>query len=217
MANPEGAHVYGYLIVDRRPADLVRFPDGTAQLHPPGAGEFVAAGFDKRPRTGEEPPAPAGEPDEHEVRVRLGELHAAWTASVEAALDAMARDDTSLGNPVARRAAYLRRHPEPTPEEAREDLLRARAAAPAARARARAERVDACWWASFEAGEEGFDLPLEGPGAVPRAALAALLSRMSGDGWDLRHVSEDRGAQPGSGVACVAVNVLLSRPVRAEG
>jgi hypothetical protein len=84
-------------------------------------------------------------------------------------------------------------------------------------ARARSESLEGCWWATLETEVDGFDRPVEVPGPVPRRTIAQLLSRLSQEGWDVRHVSEERVAVhrgEESQAVCVAVNVMLSRPSR---
>jgi hypothetical protein len=209
---------FGYLIIDQRPADLVTFPDGAAELHPSGMGASVAADWNAaRAAEVESEPVPveqAAEPDEDEIQATLEELITAW----EAALADLDRDSSPFGNPAGRRAAFLRRTPKPTREDARAKL---RTPGPRPRRRAgaqnsaRTEPVDACWWATLEADAAGFDGPVQGPGPLPRKAIARLLGRLSEKGWDVRHVSEERAAVHGreqSRAVCVGMNVMLSRP-----
>jgi hypothetical protein len=210
---------FGYLIIDQRPADLVTFPDGAVELHPSGGGAGVAAEWNAARAAEVEsepvPVEPAAEPDEDEIQATLEELNTAW----EAALADLERESSTFGNPAGRRAAFLRRTPKPTREDALEKLRtpspRPRRRAAGARNSARTEPVDACWWATLEADAAGFDGPVQGPGPLPRKAIAQLLGRLSQKGWDVRHVSEERAAVHGreqSTAVCVGMNVMLSRP-----
>ena len=209
---------FSYLIIDQRPADLVTFPDGATELHPAGSGAGVVETFNAARAAEAErepgPAAPAGAPGEDEIQAMLDELTSAW----EAALAALERETSPFGNPESRRAAFLRRTPKPTREDAEARLGRGSAPRPRRRSplsSAGTELIAGCWWAGLDADDGGFERPVDGPGPLPRKAVTQLLSRLSGEGWDVRHVSEERAAIHGhdqSRAVCVAMNVMLSRP-----
>jgi hypothetical protein len=66
----------------------------------------------------------------------------------------------------------------------------------------------------MESESGGFDSPVHGPGPLPRKAIAQLLSRLSEEGWDVRHVSEERAVvhhRDESTAVCIGMNLMLGR------
>lgn len=210
---------FTYLLIDQRPADVVSFPDGTVEMHPAGSGIGVAADWNVAQEAPGEPvaEAPPVEPGEDEIQAALDDLTATW----EAALAELERESSSFGSPESRRAAFLRRSPRPTRDHAvaklRVPASRPRRRVVDDRSLAQSQTVDDCWWATLDTDLGGFDKPVDVGGPVPRRTIAKLLSQLSQEGWDVRHVSEERAAVHGreeSKAVCVSVNVMLSRPSR---
>jgi hypothetical protein len=172
-------YMYRYLNVAARDCDVVDLPDGSRAVVPRGEGDAFAQGWiaDHSSRAS----APHEEHDRDAEHERQQAVHREWARRLDEAMDA----STSIAHGRMLREAFVADNPEP---------LLGGADPPAETARASPGR----WWcASLGDGPEPFVAWLADVGAgdgYPRDAVARALSELEGQGWTVRHVSEDRRA-----------------------
>lgn len=213
--------MFAFLVIERGPGDLVAFPDGKREAHPPGGGEAAARRWnaehvdvllDERQREAlreaerrerrDEMRREALAASEEGVRVEYEARLAKWQRDQEDELAELAKSSTAaFGSDEGRRRSYELRNPKPTLDGVRDELYPSEASpdAPAAQAlredfpeRATFSTVQDFWWARLLGVPNGDTRLLGPPGVLPRAAIAKLLGELADQGWEVVHVSEER-------------------------
>jgi hypothetical protein len=167
--------MYAYLSVLVDDCDVVVFPDGATTVVARGEGAQTAG-------TWTVPPADARALSPDPFLERRRAEHKAWSERLDAALTG----GSIMANRLLREA-FIRDTPEPAIDAAAGGAEPAEAAP-----RVLPER----WWRALVELESGNVVRWLAPAGdpLPRTAIAGALSELSGRGWSLRHVSEDRRA-----------------------
>ena len=189
------ARSYGYLTVRTRGCDLVCFADGTTRIVDPGDGAKIVQSWQ-----------PNGEPIEEAVAESLRHQTHAYhheLAQWESGLRARFRSNETRLTPLpeaAIREPYEREHPRLTPPEPLE---------------AQRPTVEPAQWWFATCPRANVDMPLEdSTQALPRTAIAEVLTNLARDGWSVVHIAEDRVVQHESGMSravVVGTSILLER------
>jgi hypothetical protein len=171
--------MYAYLSVVADDCDVVEFPERPSAVVARGEGAGLAETWTASP--GDVSAAPRDHVSDAHLMRRRAE-HQAWSERLDAAL---------VGGSITAnrliREEFVRDNPEPLLD----------AAPDAAGAPAAAPRVhQARWWRARAEIEPGVldEWLAVADDPFPRAAVARMLSELSGRGWTLRHVSEGRRA-----------------------
>ena len=215
MTDEPGSPLIGFLVVDQRPADAIRFPGDFTQLAPRGQGSGIAerwndehlaavildhnARWDELLAEGAEPAEPNQGPSEAKIRQVYDAALEAWTADRD---DAFARRGSEFG--TFEKLQWGKEHPRPTVEQIYEAEFGRpypghRKAEPSPRrppdppSGARVEELDSAWCARMEwALEEEFERVLAESGPLPRRELSRLISELMSGGWTVVHWTDDR-------------------------
>jgi hypothetical protein len=155
--------VFSYLIVAPRDCDVVSFPNGSRTVTARGAGAQAAA----------DPAAAPSAPTDDERTTRLQAAHREWAERLDRALDA----STSISHARMIREAFVAENPEPQLDGAAEE-------GPSIE--------EARWWCATCEGADVEAWLAEADAEYPLRAVARVLSELERDGWELRHVAEDK-------------------------
>ena len=196
---------FAFLVFEQRPADVVSHPDGRTEIVAEHAGAAIANAAYAAPRSAGEFGAsrqgdrPDPVPSDAEIARLHSERLAVWQREMDEELARRERDAGGMGTSQGRRYAYVLRHPEPTIEAVRRELLgeadlgtleQDDQPVPQATVETRA----GYWWAQLTTPGEGFERVIADPGQLPLGPLAALLSEVTDSGWEVVHISEQRAA-----------------------
>jgi len=213
-----------FLVVERRQADVVAYPDGRFEAVPVGDGGPLA-------RRWNEEQLPAIERDRNE-RWRAEEEHrrATWeqeqaarkaqlasqgqnlpdkavvTAAYDEQLDAWRRKRAAALTPdLLSGLKWDRENPQPTlegvyrgfgvePPPSLEEDEYQPGSPPPPAARAEVHTGEEVWWARSHGAEPEYDESLGNSKDLPLNAISGLLTELSAAGWRLVHVSEQKSA-----------------------